>query len=113
MPRETIPGPKASKVVIPRPSVQTIPAAVTVDGNDIVIPLGSVCIPISTQRVENEIMNYNDDPNSLGPITIEGFQGNCLDLEGSVTAGISLVGQVNFFDSIIGDINAQTFFSCQ
>ncbi len=84
---------------------------------DILIALGSVCISLSTESVENVILNANDgDPNEvhmIGPFMLEGLPGDCLDLENSMTAGMAIVGQLDFFDTTIGDIKAQTFFNCQ
>ena len=42
-----------------------------------------------------------------------GDPADCVALTTSTTSGIRLVGQVDFFDSAIGDLKTQTVFTCQ
>ncbi len=95
------------------PTGINVETAVPCDGTDISISVGTVCIPLSTQASDNVLLNANDGTGSISPATLTGTGGNCLDLETSITAGIALVGQVDFFDTTIGDVKSQTNFICQ
>jgi len=86
------------------------------DGTDILIAVGTVCIPLTTQRSDNVLLNNDNTAGqipSAGIATLTGTAANCDELTTSVTAGIELVGQVDFFDTTIGDVKTQTRFTCQ
>ncbi len=81
------------------------------DGTDITIPVFNVCIPLSTQ-------SSLTGTGMISPATLTGTAADCLDLESSITAGIELVGQIDFFemtigDLTIGDLKSQQNFTCQ
>ena len=95
------------------PTGINVEALAPCDGTDITIAVGNVCIPLSTQSSDNALLTANNGTGMISPATLTGTGGNCLDLETSITGGIELVGQVDFFDTTIGDVKSQTRFTCQ
>ncbi len=95
------------------PTAINVEALAPCDGTDIIIAVGTVCIPLSTQSSDNALLTANNGTGVISLATLTGTGGNCLDLETSITAGIVLVGSVDFFDTAIGDVKAQTRFTCQ
>jgi hypothetical protein len=83
---------------------------------DVSIAVGTRCVPLTTEAVTSQIHDTNntmgkDFPNPAFNAT--GIGIDCNDLGTSVTAGMNLVGSVNFFGSTIGDIHTQLTFTCQ
>jgi hypothetical protein len=86
------------------------------DGADILIAVGTRCIPLTTQAVSSQMHNTNNSPGKDFPdpaFTATGAAIDCLDLATSTATGLTLVGSVNFIDSTIGDLNTQQVFTCQ
>ncbi|MCZ6715241.1 MAG: hypothetical protein O7B29_14980, partial [Deltaproteobacteria bacterium] len=86
------------------------------DGTDILIAVGTTCIPLTTQSSDNVILNNDNTAGQIpgaGVANLTGTAANCAELANSVTAGIELVGQVDFFDTQIGDVKTQTRFTGQ
>jgi hypothetical protein len=83
---------------------------------DILIAVGTRCIPLTTEAFTSQIHNSNhtfpkDFP--ADPITGSGTAIDCATLATSTTTGIKLVGAANFFDSTIGDLTTEESFSCE
>ena len=95
------------------PTEINIEGAAPCDGADILIAMGSVCIPLSTQSSENVILTADNDPNGvIAPEILFGAPPSCATLATSVATGISMVGQVDFLDAAIGDMGWQVSFTC-
>jgi cysteine-rich repeat protein len=83
---------------------------------DVLIAVGTRCIPLTTEAMTSQMHNVNNNPGKDFPIPATQLTGNridCLTLSSSVTTGITLVGSVNFFDSTIGDLTTSEVLSCQ
>jgi hypothetical protein len=99
-----------------------MPANIDVEVNppcgdgDILIAVGTRCVPLSTQHVHSQVVQANNDPNSALPEPLFSASGSaisCWNLASSVTARLKLVGTVNFFDSTIGDLHTNQTLVCQ
>jgi hypothetical protein len=83
---------------------------------DVIIAVGNRCIPLTTATSTSVMHNTNNTPAKDFPVpgfNETGVGVTCPNLAGSVTAGIQLVGAVNFFDSTIGDLQSQLVLNCQ
>jgi hypothetical protein len=79
------------------------------NGTDILIDVGTTCIPVSTQRASSLITDANFTPGSVlpNPPNVNDLSGNaiaCETLDSSTTTGLTGVGAVNFFGSALGDL---------
>jgi cysteine-rich repeat protein len=82
---------------------------------DVLIAMGTRCIPLSTETVSSQFHNWNNMPGSdwpVPPFTATGNPIPCRDLAASITSGITMVGTVNFFDTTIGDYHTNEIFVC-
>ena len=86
---------------------------------DLILVVGSSCIPLTTESVTGLITNFNNvamddfpDPNGIG-ISEIGVPMSCDDLASSVTTGVQLVGAINFFGTTLGDLAVSLAFSCE
>jgi hypothetical protein len=82
---------------------------------DILIAVGTRCIPLTTETVASQMHNANSTPGKDFPVTAftaNGLGISCSTLATSATTGLQVVGSVNFFDSTIGDIQARIDFTC-
>jgi cysteine-rich repeat protein len=82
---------------------------------DVLIAVGTRCIPLTTEQVTSQMHNTNNSPGKDFPVpawTGTGAAIACSTLAGNVTSGLSVVGSANFFDSTIGDLQSQIVFSC-
>jgi hypothetical protein len=81
---------------------------------DVLIAVGTRCIPLTTEAVTSQIHNANNSPGDfpVPPFTSIGTGIPCSTLATSTTTGLQVVGSVNFFDSTIGDLQSQIMFSC-
>ncbi|MEE8549819.1 MAG: DUF4215 domain-containing protein [Gemmatimonadota bacterium] len=78
------------------------------------ISLGTVCIPATTETATGVVLQANDTPlDSIGPLSGTGVPTDCGDLASSVITGTTMVGQIAFFDSTLGDLTVTTVFACQ
>ncbi len=77
------------------------------------IDLGTVCIPVTTERATVVVLNANVDPGDIGPDTDLGIPSDCADLDASVLTGTRFIGQLAFYDSALGDLITKTVFGCQ
>jgi hypothetical protein len=83
---------------------------------DILIAVGTRCIPLTTGTVTSQIHDANNTAGKNFPTTALNMTGaaiSCDDLSAGDTTGLNLVGSVNFFDSTIGDIQSAQNFICQ
>ncbi len=84
---------------------------------DVLIAVGTRCLPLTTQTVSTQITDANNSPGKLfppgPPAVLTGVPGNCEDLATSITTGTRLVGALNFFDSTIGDLVTKEDMVCQ
>jgi hypothetical protein len=86
------------------------------DGTDILIGVGTRCIPLTTEVVTSQMHNTNNTPGKdlpVLPFTGVGTPIPCATLADSTTTGLVLVGSVNFFDSTIGDLTTNQTLVCQ
>jgi hypothetical protein len=83
---------------------------------DILIAVGTRCIPLTTALATSQLHNTNNSPAKDFPVpgfSRTGVGVGCSTLAGSVTTGVNLVGVVNFFDSTIGDLQSQLNLTCE
>jgi hypothetical protein len=83
---------------------------------DILIAMGTRCMPITTQEMTSQLHNANNTPGKDFPwpaSTASGSAIPCPALATSTTTGIVMVGSVNFIDTTIGDLNTNQTFTCQ
>jgi hypothetical protein len=80
------------------------------DGTDILIAVGTRCIPLTSNVAVSQLHNTNNTPAKDFPDpawTATGAGVTCDSLTNSITSGLNLVGAVNFFDSTIGDLQSR------
>jgi cysteine-rich repeat protein len=83
---------------------------------DILIAVGTRCMPMTTQAITSQLLNANNTPGKdfpWPPSTASGSAISCPALATSTTTGIVMVGSVNFFDTTIGDLNTNQTFTCR
>jgi hypothetical protein len=83
---------------------------------DILIAVGTRCIPLSTEAVASQLHNTNHTPGKDFPVPPFNGSGTAIACDGmstSVLTGLKLVGSVNFFDSTIGDLITTQTLLCQ
>jgi cysteine-rich repeat protein len=83
---------------------------------DVLIALGTRCVPLTTETITSQMHNTNFTPGKDFPIPASTASGNsisCSALITSTTTGIVMVGSVNLFDSTIGDIQTNQVLTCQ
>jgi cysteine-rich repeat protein len=83
---------------------------------DILIAVGTRCIPLTTELVTSQMHNTNNTPGKdfpTTPINISGSSIPCTTLATSTTTGLTLAGAANFMDSTIGDLTTTQFLVCQ
>ena len=86
------------------------------NGTDVLIGMGTQCIPLTTESVSSIIDNENNSNGSelpSGGLSASGVAAVCNDLAVSTTTDIVLAGAVNFFDSTIGDLAVELIFTCR
>ena len=86
------------------------------DGADVLIAVGTRCIPLTTEAVSSIIDNSDNQSGvelPLGGVSGSGTAAVCNDLTISTTTGIVLAGAANFFDSTIGDLAVDLSFTCR
>jgi cysteine-rich repeat protein len=83
---------------------------------DVLIAMGTNCIPLTTETVTAQVHNANNVPGwdaPQPPFTASGNAISCSTLVTSTTTGVTLVGAAHFFDTTLGDLQPQTVFTCQ
>ncbi len=83
---------------------------------DVLIGVGTRCLPLTTETITSQIVDANNTPGKLFPpsgFTNTGARADCPALATSTTTGIKLVGAVNFFDSALGDLTTTELLICQ
>jgi hypothetical protein len=74
-----------------------------------------ICAPFSSQSVTGTttVANEGTGGGPIGPNTLIGTAESCTNLDASITTGFTLVGDLGFFDTDIGDIRAPITLDCQ
>jgi hypothetical protein len=83
---------------------------------DILIAVGTRCIPLTTETVTAQIHSTNNTPGKDFPLSASSATGiaiGCPAMASSTLTGLTLVGAVNFFDTTIGDLQTNQVFTCQ
>lgn len=83
---------------------------------DVLINVGTSCIPLTSQRTDGIIVNANNVPgNELFPATppTEGTPLACSAFDSGTVSGLKMRGSVVFFGSAIGDILTTVAAECQ
>jgi hypothetical protein len=82
---------------------------------DVLIAVGTRCIPLSTETVTSQLHNTNDSDRDfpVPPFSGSGIAIDCNTLATSSTTGLKLIGTANFFDSTIGDLHTNQTLVCQ
>jgi hypothetical protein len=86
------------------------------DRQDVLITVGSSCIPLTTQRSDGVIVNANNVPgNELLPMTSisAGVPISCETFDAGNVSGLQTRGSVAFFGSAIGDILTTVRADCE
>ena len=91
----------------------TVEVAAPCDGTDVLIDVGTTCIPLTTTNAFGFIQNANDQGGTLGPFVGNGSSVSCTDQDANITSGISLRGSNAFFASTIGDILSGLTSDCE
>ena len=95
----------------------TVETAPPCDGTDVVISVGTQCIPVTAGTFTSIMHNANNTVGKDFPVggsTTTGVPvGSCEDLAVSVTSGLELTGGANFYDSLLGDLSVSSRFVCQ
>jgi hypothetical protein len=84
--------------------------------NPALVDLPAICAPLTTQMTTGRTLNSNENVPSaqpLGPHTLTGARETCANFDAGTTTGISLVSNIGFFDSTIGDLRALLTVDCQ
>lgn len=85
---------------------------------DVLIEVGTTCIPVTTQRATSLINDANFTPGGKVPADpnvndLMGTALSCETLDGGTLTGLSGVGAVNFFGSALGDLAVGLRATCQ
>jgi hypothetical protein len=99
----------------------TVEVLAPCDGSDLLIDVGSACIPYTTQRAKAKIVDANFVAGSTVPGPAPGPDANdqtgaglpCATLDTSTTTGWIGVGAVNLFGTTIGDLSVAVRAVCQ
>jgi hypothetical protein len=83
------------------------------DGQDVLITVGSTCIPMTTANSVGVLQNANNAGNLLAVPSRQGSAKSCLDMDAYEVSGLSIGGHVAFFGSTIGDILSQVNVECE
>lgn len=107
--------PTAGSLTCNLSSAITVEAALPCDGLDVIIDVGSTCIPLTTATSTGSINNENNVGGTRITPAISGVPTpGCEDLATSITTGTKLVGIINFLDnSTLGDLDVTASFTCQ
>lgn len=82
--------------------------------NPALVNLPPVCAPFTTQTVTGREIDANEDAAaSIGPNTQTGLPESCANINNGITTGISMVSDIGFLDSTIGDLRALLKVDCQ
>jgi hypothetical protein len=84
--------------------------------NPALVDLPPICAPVTTQDSTGETLNSNENvpnPQALGPHTLTGAEESCTNFDASVTTGMSMVSNLGFFDSTVGDLRSHLTIDCQ
>lgn len=88
------------------------------DGTEVMVDIGDVCLPVSTQRASGSITDANlmgqtvPNPSSYNDGT--GVPASCDDVDLGSLSGLKGVGAMNFFGSDLGgDMSVALRFTCQ
>jgi hypothetical protein len=95
-----------------------VETAAPCDGTDVTIPVGTTCIPVSTEEASALITHANFSTNTVpkppdGPNDQTGAPIACATVDSSTTTGLTGVGAVNFFGSALGDLSVGLKSVCQ
>ena len=81
------------------------------DGLDNFIDLPPKCVPLTTEAsfsvIENSNAQFGTTVPKLGGRLLEGVPADCERLKNADASGVLLVGEANFFDSNIGDLQVE------
>jgi len=88
------------------------------DGTDVLLELGAVCMPVSTQRASAAIIDANFIAASTVPPTpnindLSGTPIPCGDLDASSMTGLQTVGVANVFGTALDDLSLGLLVTCQ
>jgi len=97
-------------------AVINVEIAAPCEGADVLIAVGTRCIPLTTEAV-SLIIDNSDNLSGVelpsGGLSGSGTAAVCNDLTTSTTTGMVLAGAVNFFDSTLGDLAVGLTFTCR
>jgi len=84
------------------------------DGADVTITLPPLCIPLTTEEAKGLLIKADNDPAvEIGPFAKKGQPVTCDDYKAQRVTGLNIVAQISFFDSKIGDLEAEIDWTCQ
>lgn len=84
------------------------------DNVQVLVRLPPLCAPFTSASATARILNTNENTGTtLGPYTNSGTNESCTNFDTDVTTGYTLVSNLAFFDSTIGDLIARLTTDCQ
>lgn len=84
------------------------------DGNGVVVRLPPLCAPLTTGTGVVVVERYNEQATTvLEPDALQGASVSCPAVDSGDIAGMTMVGNLTFFDSTVGDIISQLTLKCQ
>jgi hypothetical protein len=83
------------------------------DNAQVLVRLPPLCAPFTSASATARILNTNEGVTTLGPYTNTGTNESCTNFDADTTTGYSLVSNLAFFDSTIGDLIARLTTDCQ
>lgn len=84
------------------------------DNIQVLVRLPPLCAPFTSGSTTARILNSNENTGTtLGPYTNSGTNETCTNFDANISAGYTLVTNLAFFDSTIGDLIARLVTDCQ
>jgi hypothetical protein len=84
------------------------------DNTGVLVRLPPLCAPLTTGVHNGIILNANEDPNAVLEVSqLEGVAISCNQVDEGSFAGMTMVTNLAFFDSTVGDLISQLVLQCQ